>query len=65
MQTLGVLQALDALADLALEHSFFDCQPDLNKLVDDGAELTYLSPMGNLYSVIIFWLSKEVCVDKI
>jgi len=58
---LGVLHALDAIADLALEDNFFDFQPDLNKLMMDYDHDT---PMGNLYPVILCWLSEEVCATE-
>ena len=59
----GVLQALDALADLALRNNFSDFQHESNKLVIPRVNFVR-NKMFDLYPVIIHWLSKEVCVAK-
>ena len=61
---LGVLHALDAIADLALENYFFNFRHDLNERGGYDPEFTDRYPMRDLYPVILYWLFEEVCATK-
>ena len=60
----GVLDALNAIADLALKNNFFDFQHDLNERGGCDPKFTDRYPMRDLYPVILHWLFEEVCATK-